>query len=463
VIPDTTLGILRVAAAKQFVLEAEDHRIITYKLTDQTKIDRGGTTVQMDSFGAGDHLTVDSTSNEDGYFTAVAVTFNQAGTDADRDAAARTWDLPDLGVPLPVASSKRADPDDDARPTLRRSNDKSAAAETVPTPSAPSPTQAAQTAPPEDDRPSTLVRPPDPSPDADDPGRPQLRRGRPAPRMTAANSEPPSVSPPESAAPAQPSSEPAREQNATTTQPQPVVLPDLIPVEQDPIIVKAREAAISYTESLPNFLAKQVITRYDTESAKQGWIAHDVVTSDLTYEKGKEEYTNIKVGSRSVKSMEESGGSWSTGQFAAILEDLFEDHTAATFRKSGQETIQNRRADVFTFDVKRESANWRIIAPSQLYYPAYRGKIWVDKSTSRVLRIEMESRGMPVRFPFAKVETAIDYDIVKLSGTQAFLLPTVAEVLMCEQGSPRCQRNRIEYRNYRKFGAESGISFEDKQ
>ena len=57
----------------------------------------------------------------------------------------------------------------------------------------------------------------------------------------------------------------------------------------------------------------------------------------------------------------------------------------------------------------------------------------------------------------------MDYDFVRLSTPQPFLLPITSEVLSCEQGSTRCVRNRIEFRNYRKFGAESGITFDEKQ
>jgi hypothetical protein len=35
-------------------------------------------------------------------------------------------------------------------------------------------------------------------------------------------------------------------------------------------------------------------------------------------------------------------------------------------------------------------------------------------------------------------------------------------VLSCQQGSSHCSRNRIEFRNYRKFGAESGITYDEK-
>jgi hypothetical protein len=143
--------------------------------------------------------------------------------------------------------------------------------------------------------------------------------------------------------------------------------------------------------------------------------------------------------------MEQISGSSSSGEFASILEDLFDPYTAASFRKHGQESLRGRASYTYTYEVKRENSHWRIMTGAQLYYPAYSGTVWVDRDTSRVLRIEMESRNMPVLFPFDK--------------TEQFLMPTTAEVLSCETGSSHCLRNRIEFRNYRKFGAESDITF----
>jgi len=234
-------------------------------------------------------------------------------------------------------------------------------------------------------------------------------------------------------------------------------------VEEDPIIVKARAAAAEYAGSLPNFFCRQLTTRYESDRPKDGWQAHDTITADLAYENGSEKYTNVKVGSKTVKSMEEAGGNWSTGEFASMLDEIFDPGSAATFRKSGQDTINGRSATTFKFEITRERSGWRIMIGGQLYYPAMRGTIWIDRESSRVLRLEKESRNMPLLFPLVKVEVAVDYDFVRLAATQPFLLPITSEVLTCETGSSHCTRNRIEFRNYRKFGAESGITFDEKQ
>ncbi len=475
----TTTGMLRLVSGSQFVLEADDHRIITYQTTDRTKVEKDGKTVDLKDLAIADHLTIDASADDDGYFTATAVTFNLAGTAADRLAAARTWDLPTLtSRPASSASgaARQSGRDDDDRPVLRRTSDpaksESATANPPAPPASSTPSAAAaqtnaasQPAPEEvaDSRPTTTIRPNDPVPDADDPGKPQLRRGRPIsrPRAVPVESDDASqtsspVTTASAASAGSPSASPSRNGGARGAN-----APDgTIRFQEDTVIAKAKDAAREYAGTLPDFFCRQVTTRYETEHPKQGWQALDIVTADVAYQDGHESYTNIKVGNKAVNTgMDAIGGASSSGEFASILEDLFSPETDAAFRKSGQDTIRGRSAYTYTYEVKRENSHWRIISAAQLYYPAYRGTVWIDRETSRVLRIEMESRNMPLLFPFDKTETATDYDFVRLSTPQQFLMPVNAEVLSCEQGSSRCLRNRIEFRNYRKFGAESDITF----
>src|SRR5580698_7546143 len=89
----TTYGMFRTSLGGQFVLEAEDHRIITYRTTGQVKIQRDGKDIDLAGMTPGDHLIVDSTEDDAGYFTATDVKFDKAATAADRAAASETWDL----------------------------------------------------------------------------------------------------------------------------------------------------------------------------------------------------------------------------------------------------------------------------------------------------------------------------------------------------------------------------------
>ena len=103
----TTTGILRAVAGSQFVIEADDHRIIAYKSGDKMTVTKDGKSAELSSFATADQLTVDANSDDQGYFTATAVTFNKAGTDRERQEAARTWDLPELGARSAKPAAKR--------------------------------------------------------------------------------------------------------------------------------------------------------------------------------------------------------------------------------------------------------------------------------------------------------------------------------------------------------------------
>jgi hypothetical protein len=109
--------------------------------------------------------------------------------------------------------------------------------------------------------------------------------------------------------------------------------------------------------------------------------------------------------------------------------------------------------------VEQPNSHWHVETGNQSYLPGYSGTVWIDKETSRVLRIEMQAEAMPRTFPLDQVESAVDYDFVMI-GDAKFLLPTHSEALSCSRGTRECSRNVIDFRNYRKFTAESSITFD---
>ncbi len=177
----------------------------------------------------------------------------------------------------------------------------------------------------------------------------------------------------------------------------------------------------------------------------------DLVSSELIYEDGQETYRNVKINNRPTdKRLQDIDGSWSTGEFASALLELFDPATNTQFRSGGTSTASGVSARVYDFQVKAENSHWRLSAESQTVTPAYAGTIWVDPNTARVLRIEMQARNIPSDFPMDAVESAVDYSYV-LIGEKTFLLPVHAENLGCQRGTSYCSHNVIDFRNYHQF------------
>jgi hypothetical protein len=235
--------------------------------------------------------------------------------------------------------------------------------------------------------------------------------------------------------------------------------PDAAPL--DPVIEKAKEVAESFTETLPNYICQQFTARFVSTSHIVSWQAQDVVSAEVVYENGKESYRNLAINGKPIKKgMEELSGSWSTGEFGTLLRDLFSPATAASFRYRKDSTIAGMTAGLYDFQVERDHSHWRVQVASQSVFPSYKGSVWIEKKNGRVLRIEMQTRNMPSEFPLDKVETAADYEYVRIGGSQQFLLPVHSETLSCQRGTSVCSRNAIDFRNYKKYSGEASITFD---
>jgi hypothetical protein len=227
----------------------------------------------------------------------------------------------------------------------------------------------------------------------------------------------------------------------------------------DPLIEKARAATFEFSDRLPNFICQEYMSRYSRYSDLSGWQPLDVISAEIIYEGGQETYRNLKINDRPTdKKMTELSGSWSTGEFATTLNDLFHPSTGARFRPAGASVPPEPAGQVYDFDVQKENSHWHVQIGEQSTIPAYHGSVWIDPATSRVLRVEIQARNLPSSFAMDAVESAVDYAWVRI-GTDSVLLPSHAESLGCQRGTKSCSRNIIDFRNYRKYTADSKIIF----
>ena len=86
----------------------------------------------------------------------------------------------------------------------------------------------------------------------------------------------------------------------------------------------------------------------------------------------------------------------------------------------------------------------------------YRGSIYTDPETGTVWRITSVPFDIPREIQTRSIATVIDYDAVTIAG-QPHVLPVEASVTL-DTGSHNVL-NRIEFQEYRKFEAESRITF----
>ena len=418
------------------VLTTRDDRTVRVVYRKSTKFLLDDRPVTAASLKIGDSITVRARRTDEGVLLSESVMVQLT-------PAAAPASPPGRAMPAPRSPAPRDD-EDAGPPTLRRRSAEDAAAST------------ARPAPPD-------------LPQDDDPGPPVLRRRKTAePRRSAPPREPPALpededpGPPklrrkDSTDPSRAAAPPRRVEAPGSPEYPPASAASVSAAQLDPLIEQARYQAFEYSDKLPNFVCREVMNRMQRPGRQAGWRTIDILETDLVYEDGKEDYRNIKINNRAVKKdMKQLEGSWSMGEFASTLLSIFMPASRTTFRFSRSSRAAGEPAVVYDFRIEEQNSQWIVGAGKGTIKPAYKGAIWIHEKTARVLRIETEAFNLPPDFELDTVEMTVDYGFVRIGGEE-YLLPVASENLACWRGSNNCSRNKIEFRNYRKFGAESTI------
>lgn len=241
--------------------------------------------------------------------------------------------------------------------------------------------------------------------------------------------------------------------------PKPVLIPGPSPLEEKKIIEEARQYALNYIKRLPDFICTQVTRRYIDPSGLEFWQRDDVITARLTYFEQKEDYKVVLVNNRMTDvSYDRLGGSTSTGEFGSLLKEVFEPATQTDFRWERWATLHGRRMHVFAYRVLKSRSQWHVSYERRLeIVPGYSGLVYVDRDNFSVARISLEAQDIPADFPIQQAGTTLDYDFAEIGGQQ-YILPLRAVMRM--RSGKFLSKNEVEFRMYRKFGAEATIKFE---
>jgi len=246
---------------------------------------------------------------------------------------------------------------------------------------------------------------------------------------------------------------------AETPKPKPAPIPGPGPLEEKKIVEEARQYALNYVKRLPDFICTQVTRRYIDPSGLEFWQRDDVITARLTYFEQKEDYKVVLVNNRMTDvSYDRLGGSTSTGEFGSMLKEVFEPATEADFRWERWATLRGRRMHVFAYRVLKSRSQWHVSYERRLeIVPGYNGLVYVDRDNFAVARISLEAQDIPADFPIQQAGTTLDYDFAEIGGQQ-YILPLRAVMRM--RSGKFLSKNEVEFRMYRKFGAEAIIKFE---
>jgi hypothetical protein len=239
--------------------------------------------------------------------------------------------------------------------------------------------------------------------------------------------------------------------------------------EHSGALAKVCEFALSVPKKLPDVICERKTKRYWKTSGNETLyektakpdfddVSHsDVITAQVTYRDGQEYDDNVRVdGKPSDTSAPWSSGAWSVGEFALSLNTIFVQSSKPELRYRKQEKLHGARALVFDFRVSAENNKvYYLRSGGAEWFPEYSGRLWLDATDFRLIRLERETADMPLK-PITRMKTATDYSFVALGDGTNMVLPVHADVLICPQLSS-CARNIVTFTNWHKFRATTNI------
>ncbi len=240
--------------------------------------------------------------------------------------------------------------------------------------------------------------------------------------------------------------------------------PEPSDAEKKQVLEKTREWALDYVKSLPDFLCLEDTDRSVDPHYKSGaegsWSLSDRVIEKLTFFDHKESYELYQHNDTPVvnKNADSLGGARSTGEWASLLAEVFTPASNTGFSWNAWATVRGKLTHKYHYSIERQYSQETVAhGDHEKIITGFHGDIFIEKATNVVLRITV-TPDIPPDFPVQDVYQIVDYDYQPI-GTQTFLLPLNSVVQMRDgnMGS----KNEIRWRSYRKYSADTTLTFDE--
>ncbi|HKW96453.1 MAG TPA: hypothetical protein VJN43_01920 [Bryobacteraceae bacterium] len=231
------------------------------------------------------------------------------------------------------------------------------------------------------------------------------------------------------------------------------------PAAQDKILEAMHHYAAQYVSNLPNFLCEQVTRELEAGKKSNHWHKLDILVSRLSYNRGREERTLAQVNGKPFDPHKARRRSPLTteGEFGILLSRILGPESEAWFTWNRWEVVRGKRLAVFDFEVDKLHSTMTLTMSDLVKATIpYRGAIYGDPETGAVWRITQTAYNIPRSLMTREFSTTIDYDEIRIAD-KTYLLPVEAEVTALLE--TRKIRNELTFEDYRKFEADSAITF----
>ncbi|HEY3743171.1 MAG TPA: VWA domain-containing protein [Bryobacteraceae bacterium] len=226
------------------------------------------------------------------------------------------------------------------------------------------------------------------------------------------------------------------------------------------LIEGARQRALLYTDSLPNFTVRESTRREISKTGSGNWNPRDAFTELVRFSGGAEERKLVEWnGQKSDLDRSSLDGMMLNGEFGFLLGAVFKRQAQAQFTWEKSVFTGPNRCEVFAFHVDRAHSLYKLRTKEgrSVMLAAYDGEVFLDSNTFHIRRITLHTFDLPKDFPIRSTELRVDYDLWR-SGQGDHLVP-VNGVIQVQTSKRVFERNEVRFKDYRRLGSVSKLKF----
>ena len=208
---------------------------------------------------------------------------------------------------------------------------------------------------------------------------------------------------------------------------------------------------------LTNLFCTRTVTRF--YRAQPGGVLHriDVIGAVGGYVNGRDEDASDAQWTATQPNHTGTGGSWSIGEFGAILA---EESAAIASDRVALATSETKDAYVIRYHVPATDSAWDLQINGRHWRPGYEGILTVGKLSGHVVRVSRAADEISPSCPVERFVWQVEYE-PRAINERPVSVPVRARYENCAKASGRCAVNEILFSDYREFRSVARITFGD--
>ncbi|HUB18280.1 MAG TPA: VWA domain-containing protein [Acidobacteriaceae bacterium] len=223
------------------------------------------------------------------------------------------------------------------------------------------------------------------------------------------------------------------------------------------IVEGARQRALAWSDSLPNFFCME-ITDHSVDSGGNGdWHHKDTLVQLMRYVDHRETRTTLELnGQPSSVDADQLDFAHSVGEFGGMFQLVFAPSAKAAFTWKESDVLDGQPVQVFAFQVAQANSAFDLTGLNNRQHTVpFHGLVYLDTATRSVRRISIDADDIPDNLQVHASSISVDYGWITIN-SHDYLLPIRGAVSLRE-GKHQAVLNEFEFRNYRRFGAQIRI------